>query len=71
MEGMKGNELRHLCGADCTVWVNVGREQPFHYTGKVVDVTDSLLVLVDKKTGQRMNFAFAVIVSITELGGRQ
>jgi len=66
---MKKEELTRLKGTDCTVWVNVGQEQPFHYTGRILDITDSLLILLDQKTNQKMNFVFSTIVSITELGG--
>jgi hypothetical protein len=62
------DEIIHLKGTDCTVRVSVGERQVFHYTGKVMDVTDSLLIFLDRKTGQRMNFALSAIVSITEEG---
>jgi len=66
---MKKEELLRLKGTDCKIWLDVGMDKPFHYAGRVIDVRDSILILLDGKTSQRMNFNLSAIISVTELRG--
>jgi hypothetical protein len=60
-------ELQHLKDSKVVVYVDVKQKKPFHYAGIVLQVSDSMLTLLDKKTNSQMTWPLSAIVAITRL----